>query len=294
MKKKIIVSGADKRVNPWLAFMFSLAVTGLGQVYCGRAARGSAFMLIRVIAVISVPCYTVLNPGANVAAEITAAIASFLFITVLSAAEALAYALRSGGRIKKKRYSSTGCYTVFAAASLAATTLSLMLFFSCFTFFRSPSEFNPLVEPGDFLIANKIRGSYAHGEAVFNRDFSLLRIIALPGETVSYKNRILSVNGTELHRSIFTEDELNSLHLTDNNVTAEHNGRYMYAVIPSAEKFEFSMKTSDGEYCAAADERKEAGSFTGIQAGSIASSFEGVLLSPSRKVMLVIPQMPSR
>ncbi|HPS57422.1 MAG TPA: S26 family signal peptidase [Spirochaetota bacterium] len=294
MKKKIIVSGADKRVNPWLAFMLSLAVTGLGQVYRGKAARGTAFLLFRVIAVISVPCYSVLNPESNVAAEIAAAITAFLVITILSPAEALVCALQSGGSIKKKKYSSAGYYIVFSAVSLGITALSLVLFFSCFSFFRSSSAFNPLVEPGDILIANKIKRVYTRGESVFDMNYSLLRIIALPGETVSYKNRILSVNGVDLHRAIYTEDELNSLNLTDNNVTSEYNGQYRYAVIPSMEKFTITMETSGSEYCAASDERKDAGSFTKIPAGAIAASFEGVLISPSRKIVLVTPQMRSR
>lgn len=294
MKKKIIISGAQRRVSPWAAFMLSLAVTGLGQLYCGRAARGAALMLLRVIAVISVPCYSALNPDANVASEIACAISVFIAITVLSPVEALAAAVQSGGKIPAKRYSSAGFYSVFAAASLCITALSLVLFFSCFSLFRSHTSFSPLVEAGDILIANKIRHSHAHGEAVFSSDRSLLRIIALPGETAAYENRKLSVNGIELHRSVYTEEELNDLHLTDNNVTCEHNGRYRYAVVPSDEKFSIVMRMSDTEYGAALDERKNADSFIKITAGSTASSFEGVLISPSRKIMLVLPQVLSR
>lgn len=294
MKKKIIISGDEKSVSPLLAFVLSLAVTGLGQIYCGKAARGAAFMLIRVIAVISVPCYSALTPGANASAEIASAVAVFLLISLLSPAEALAGALQSRGCIKKKRYSSPGYYTAFASASLVITALSLLFFFSCFSFFRAGSAFNPLVEQGDILVANKIKRTYTHGEAVFTSDYTLTRIIALPGESADYNNRILSVNGTALHRSIYTEDELDTMHLSDNNVISEHNGTYRYAVISAPGKFTVSMRASSGEYCTALDERKDAGSFMKIPAGSIAASFEGVLISPSRKAVLIIPQHSSR
>jgi signal peptidase I/TM2 domain-containing membrane protein YozV len=294
VKKKIIISGDEKSVSPLLAFVLSLAVTGLGQVYCGKASRGAAFMLIRVIALISVPCYSVITPGANAAAEIAVAITAFMLITLLSPAEAMAGALQSRGCIKKKRYSSPGYYTAFASAALVITALSLVFFFSCFSFFRAGSAFNPLVEQGDILVANKIKRTYTHGEAVFTRDYSLVRIIALPGESADYNNRILSVNGIALQRSIYTEDELSTMHLTDNNVTAEHNGLYRYAVISVPEKFSVSMRALSSEYCTAADERKDAGSFIKIPADSIEASFEGVIISPSRRAVLITPQISSK
>lgn len=294
MKKKLIISGADRRINPWLAFMLSLAVTGLGQVYSARAARGTAYMLLRVIAVIAIPCYSVLNPGANVAAEIASAITVFILVSVISPVEALSMAIISRRHSVKKKYNSAAYYSLFAVASLCITALSLLLFFSCFSFIRASAAFNPLVAQGDILIVNKMNRSYSGGDAVFDRNYSLFRIIALPGETVSYKNRIMIVNGTELRRSIYTEEELNSLNLTDNNVTSESSGRYSYAVIPPAEKFSISMQLSGGEYCAAADERKNADSFIKIRSASIAASFEGVLVSPSRKAMIITPLTGSR
>lgn len=293
-KNKIIISGADKKAGPWLAFLLSLAVTGLGQVYCGKASRGTAFMLLRVIAAISVPCYSVLLPEANVAAEIAVAVTSYLVITIMSPIEALASTLKTGGRIKMKQYTNRLFYVFFAAASLCICAISTIFFFSCFSFSRAYSAYSPLVAHGDILIINKIRKEHTRGEMIFSRDYSLLRIIALPGETVSYKNRVLSINGSELHRSVYSEEELNQLHLTDNNVTAEHNGMYRYAVIPSTDKFSVSIKTGEDEYCTAADERKDAGSFGIITSGAIAASFEGVLISPSRKVILVKPQSRSR
>lgn len=291
MKKKIIVSGADRNINPWLAFMFSAAATGLGQVYSGKAAKGAAFMLLRGIAIISVPCYCLLNTGVNVAAEIAIAVAFFIAISLLSPIEALAYAIQTGGRVKVKPYNTVPYYGLFAAASTLITILSLVIFFSCFSFFSSRALFTPLVEPGDILIVNKIDRDYVRGEAVFDSSYNILRIIALRGETALFKNRILTVNGTELHRSIYSEKELNSLRLTDNNVISEHNGRYRYAVIASTEKFTLQLNPTPGEYTAAADERKDADSFTSLAPEGIAGSFEGILFSPSRGAFIILPQM---
>jgi len=291
VKKKIIVSGADKNISPWLAFMLSTAAAGLGQVYGGRAAKGAAFMLLRAIAVVSVPCYCLLNTGVNVASEIAIAAAVFAAISLFSPIEALASAIKNGGRIKVKSYNTVPYYALFAAASTLITILSLVIFFSCFSFFRSRAVFTPLVEPGDILIVNKTGRDYVRGEAVFDSSYNILRIIALPGETALFKNRILSVNGTALHRSVYSEEELNALRLTDNNVISEHNGHYRYAVIASTEKFTLEMNPAEGEYLVSTDERKDADSFTRLAPGAIAGSFEGILFSPSRTTLIILPQM---
>ena len=293
MKKKIIISGADKRVIPWAAFSLSLAVTGLGQVYRGKVSRGFAFVLLRVVAVISVPAYSMLNPGVNSIHEIAAAVMVFILITVLSPIEALAGSIISG-RITKKRTGSGAFYAGFTLFSLGLTALSLMIFFSCFSLYRSSSAFYPLIDSGDIIIVNRIKREYKRGEAVIDSNFSPVRIIGLPGETMVYKNRILSVNGIELKRSIYTDAELNSLGLPDSRVISEYNGSCRYAVLPSEKKFTVTVKAGKDEYCAARDHRKVAGDFSAISTGSITASFEGVLLSPARNLLAVKPQISIR
>lgn len=287
--KKIIISGEETSVKPWAAFIMSLLVTGLGQVYCGTAARGTTFMLARVLTVISVPCFAVLNPGKNLINEISAAILIFVIITLASPAETLLKP-RSSRRIKKRRYNTYGYYSVYSAVSIMLTALSLLFFFSCFTFYRAGSDYSPQINRGEILTVNRIRKDYHRGEVVIY-NYLPLRIMALPGENAEYRQGKFYIDGSELQQSVFTEDELELLSVQDIDVISETNGPYMYAVTAGAEKFTIKSILEAESYFAVPDDRKSRSGFMYLKRESITGVLEGILFSPLKHKVNIVPAL---
>lgn len=287
MKKKIITSGEEIAVKPWVAFILSLFATGLGQVYSGSAAKGAAFMLLRVLSVISVPCYAAVNPDASILLPALTAVCAFVVLSLASPFEAMASAIPDR-KITRRKFNSVQFYSGFAAISILLLALSLMVFFSFFTLCRADADYSPLVSRGDILLVNKTAREYRNGQSVLYRNMPL-RIISCPGETAGYLNGRFTLNGTELPISAFTEDELQSLSLNSLEVLSETGGGYRYAVIKPAVKTVYKIVTDDKKYFAAPDDRRDTSRFTTLTAGEITGIFEGVLFSPQRKAVVIKP-----
>ena len=288
MKKKIIISGEVRKPRPFTAFALSIFVTGLGQVYCGEAARGIVIMLMRVLAVVAVPCYSVLYPQENMLGEVFAAIVIFVLISLISAFEALACAAFSG-IVRKKRCNNPAYYLTFSVSSLAIIFFSFFVFFTIFGFPGASADYHPLINSGDLLVVNKTIDKFRPGETVFSNSGTPLRIIAMPGSTVTYSEGRFSVEGSELARSVYTEQEILAMSITDNDVVSEYNGPYRYAVIPGRDKTRLRALTGSNEYYAAPDDRREKGKFGVLPVTSAQGRFEGVLFSVWRKKLCIYP-----
>lgn len=284
--KKIITSGEERRTNPAAAFILSLLAAGLGQVYCGSASRGMVLILLRIVSVVSVPCYAFINPGENLLNEIFIAVSAFLLLTILSPIEALIRSSLSR-RVIKQGYNNAVFYISFAVITTLLTALSLAVFFSVFSFYTVSSPQRPLFMRGDILAVNKAASRFRSGETVMNRSGIPLRIIGLPGEDVVFSGGRFSINGSELPRSVFSESELPQYSLWDNDVIAEQNGNSKYAVVPSKYKAVLRLQPGVNEYYAAPDDRDLAESYGLLKQGETSGRIEGILFSLPRKKILI-------
>lgn len=291
MSKRIIISGSVRKLNPLLSFVLSLFATGTGEIYSGSPQRGIALALIRAASALAVPYYSVINIRDSHLTGVMVSVLFFLFITVSSPLHAMYLAFKNK-RIVLAGYSSAKFIIFFAVSSILVTSVSVTVFFSFFSIKRINKSYPPVVEQGDIAVIKKTgNASWNRGETVVlnNENSSLLRIIGLPEENVSYSKGRFSVDGTELSLSIFSENELKKLSLSDLNVISETSGRFRYPVIQNREKYSINMTLSRDEFFAAPDDRNSTESFLKIKNENIYGRMEGLLFSVKRSAILIKP-----
>lgn len=281
MKARVIVSTTERKTSPWISFILSLAVPGLGEVYAGTPLSGIIFSLSRIIGILATPFYSYINSNESMAEEILAVIILCLAITFFSALHAF-YTSRKRKALLSW-YNSAAFYSVFAFINILLTVVALGLFLSFFDIKKIREDSPPLFRRGDLIAVKKITPSgYSNGDIVAvetDAGEKLLRIIGVPGESISYeKGRFLSDN-SELTLSIFTEEDLIKLSLTDFDVVSEQNGGVRYPV-----KNKVSVNTAGtllpaNEFFLAPDIRVSPEFFVKTASAKIHGRVEGILFS---------------
>ncbi len=295
MSKRIIISGKERILNPLKAFLMSILITGMGEVYSGSTQRGIILALLRAASPLAVLFYSLNNMKTSYLTEIFFSILFFLMITFFSPVNSLVTSLNKKKIILSKT-NSAGFLALFAGCSIIITLGSVAVFFSAFSFTLMKNSSPPLIENGDIAVIKKITDSrYSRGEMIVlkNENFSITRIIGLPGEKVSYVKGHFSVEDSALQQSIFTESELKKFSLTDYDVISETGGSLKYPVIQSSEGYSADITLKNEEYYAAPDNRAQLSEFAVVKADNIYGRAEGVLLCTKRVKFLVKPYLPS-
>lgn len=295
MSKKIIISGRERTANPYISFLMSLFITGAGEIYSGFTQRGVILFLIRAASALAVPFYSVTNAKSTYINEISFSILFFLLLTIISPVNAFIISL------KRKRLVITGFNSgrfiiFFAVINMAVTLASVLIFFASFSIRIINSEFPPVIENGDILVIKKIGNSfYNKGEMIIlnGGDLSVGRISGEPGESISYGKGRLSVQGSELHQSIFTDNELKLFSLTDLNVISESDGYHSYPVIQNRENFKMDIQLKKDEYFSVPDDRNDVAGFMIIKNRNISGRVEGIIFSLKRMRFLIKPFLVS-
>lgn len=205
--------GKPARRLPILAAIMSAALPGFGQLYNGQVNKAIwifilfSLMVIPVPAVIALflpPAFTVVMIGLSLL--ITIAVWLYGIIDAWRAARDLsAYSL--------KPWQTTGAYVlVFILCNLIVLPLVLRYVQkNLVQAYSIPSaSMSPTVQRGDYIFANKsyncavLCRSVKHGDvALFvypnNRNWTYIkRIIGMPGDLVTAKDGVVSINGTSL------------------------------------------------------------------------------------------------
>lgn len=282
MKARVIVSKTERSISPWISLLLSLFFTGLGELYSGIPFSGIALALARIIVLLSVPFYTIINSRETMTEEILVFCLALLVITISSPVNSFI-----AGRKRKAYlswYNSALFYLLFMIISILLTAFSAGVFFSTFEIKRASADAPPLIKKGSFIIVKKLHNAeYTAGDMVkaeIQNGVTYLRVIGVPGDKISCeKGRILS-DGSELPRSIFSEEELGKFSLSDYDVVSEQNGNVRYPV-----KSDVSLKMPEtllaaDEYMLAPDIRTTAESFIRITSGGIRGRIEGIIYSP--------------
>ena len=180
--------------DAWKAVFFSAIFPGLGQFYSGRALPGIAFLLAGLIAALAndwplVLGYVLLRGGAMHDAG-------------------QAPVLRRGSPYTTARAVVLGL-TLFAAAQF---TLAALVRTRVIQAFRIPSgSMAPILAVGDLLFVDRTRGGHAEaGELIayrypLNTELSYVhRCIAVGGQTIEIKDRVVRVDGRVLEERYVT------------------------------------------------------------------------------------------
>jgi len=291
LSKRIIISGRERILKPFISFTMSLFITGAGEIYSGSPQRGITLVLIRGVSFLAVPFYSMTNIKNSYLTEVFFALLFFAIITLFSPFHALIIAIKKK-KIVVSRLSSGKFIVLFITCNLIITFISIAVFISFFSFKQITQNYPPIIEIGDIAVIKKSEKlTCKKGEMIVLRDenSSLIRIIGIPGETISYDNGRFSAGGSELFLSIFTENDLKKFSLTDFDVISETQGEFKYPVIQNRDKYKLNIVLSSEHYFAAPDDRNDLAGFAAVKNNNIYGRLEGLLFSLKRVKFLIKP-----
>ncbi len=190
--------------RPWLAFLLSAILPGLGQLYAGAPVRAGAALLW--VAVLLPPAaIALLVPMSSSPAGVLSALVIVLGLYLIVAVDAwgLARVDRPPSARNRPRAWAYVLFVVAATGTLwaARTWIPSTLWYR--TFGIPTASMGPTIEPGDFVIVdmsptsrNKLqRGLVVVFESPLGSVLHLDRLIGLPGDTVEIRKGVLRVNG---------------------------------------------------------------------------------------------------
>jgi len=295
LKARVIVSSTERTINPWLSFIMSLLIPGLGEVYAGTPLSGIVFSLSRIIALLAAPFYSFLNSSEPVCEEVSGAIIISLMITFFSAIHAFIKSRKKKSLLSW--YNSAAFYSVFSCVNIFLTLIVIMLFFSFFEIKKTAEDYPPLFRKGEIILIKKIvQSEYSPGDVVICRTVSgekILRVLGIPGERVEYSKGRFFSEDSELPLSIFTEEELKNLSLTDFDVISEQNGTIRYAVKNDLSYNHPEILLTVNEYFLAPDIRIFHELFLKKSAAEIKGRVEGILISTETGILPGKTSLPS-
>ena len=216
--------------SPIAACLLTLLSAGLGQIYCGRLAKGLALYL----AVLLTSCLGILavvpGPQAWRAATLTVLAAS-MALWLYAFIDAYRLARRSSPAYVPADYNRWYVYAILAVLPLPISIgAALLVRQGVAQAVRVTSScMSPTIHLGDRVLVDKLaytRGPIVRGDIIVfinpdRRDrLNIKRVVALPGDTVQITGDELVVNGTPFPH---TRDQANEVW--------EHAGPAAYRVV---------------------------------------------------------------
>lgn len=188
----------DRRRRPWIAALLTLVLSGLGQLYAGRARRAACVWVFAfaVSAGITTRWMSRPTPG-----RIAAAVLLGLGVRIGLMVDAALVARRAPVPFALRRYNRWYVY-------VSALLIQAVLLYAGFTqarkdpglqAFRLPTgSMEPSWMAGDYIVTVPIKHLPLRGEVVVYRLAGvpyLKRVVAIPGDTVAMSNGQLSIDG---------------------------------------------------------------------------------------------------
>ena len=230
----------------WIAVLLSLIMPGLGQIYCGKLARGLVFTFLNFL---PLPATIGLFATSTSSLLIPAVIAMIMLAGLIQLIAIIdsAFLAHNAKEYVLKDYNKPVVYVLLLALITTGSVGSAFyLREQLLEAFRVPVASNyPTILPGDRFLANKI--AYKNNDPkkgdliVFinpqdRQQNYIKRIVAVAGETVEIKNSELYVNDQKLQRQKLPQSTLDNIRIQiretplDGDVYEETNGDAKYKI----------------------------------------------------------------
>ncbi|MBA7625714.1 hypothetical protein ES703_33146 [subsurface metagenome] len=241
------VSIRNKR-RIWVAIMFSLIMPGLGQVYCGKLARGLVLNFLNILPLpIIIWLFTISTSPALMQITIFLILAGGI-IQLIAIIDSVLIAKRTKSDYELKDYNRWYVYVLFVLIITGGGIGSgLYLRDQGLEAYRVPkASCYPTIVPGDRLFANKSayktidpqRGDLIVFLNPENRRINFIkRVVAIAGDTVEIKGGWLYINDQKLQRRKLPQSTLDDIRIKiggeplDGEIFEEINGDAKYKII---------------------------------------------------------------
>ncbi|HAL45608.1 MAG: signal peptidase I [Planctomycetes bacterium GWF2_42_9] len=242
----------------WLAVLFSFLLPGLGQIYCGRLAKGLIFIALNTLPVFVI--VDLLLFGKN-AALLFVTVGLMLFggiVQLIAIIDSIYLAKSLDSRYELKDYNRWYVYLLLIIIVIGNSAIGIIPYRdNLMEAFRIPSNsMYPTINNGDRILANKAiykKIDPARGDVVIyinpeNRVNYIKRVVAIEGDTVEMKNNQLYVNGKILEYQPLSKTELDGFKINtgnkklEGNIFYEINGTSKYLIFLSNSKTDEKVK----------------------------------------------------
>lgn len=261
------IPNTRNRRHIWIAVPLSLIMPGLGQIYCGKLARGLVFTFLNLLPLpVTIGLFAMSTSSLLMPAVITMILLAGLIqlIAIIDSA-CLAH---NAKEYKLKDYNKPVVYVLLLVLITTGSVGSAFyLREQLLEAFRVPVASNyPTILPGDRFIANKIayksidpkKGDlivFANPED--RRINYIKRIVAVAGETVEIKNGEVYINDQKLTRQKLPESTLDNIRIKirgeelEGDVYEETNGSAKHKIFMAERKTpdDFAKITVPKHHC---------------------------------------------
>ena len=302
MKDSLIHSGNLAKRNPAAAFILSFIVTGLGQMYNAELSKGCVFLLLRILPLLLLPLYLVMEKRNNYTGIFIVFTAFYLIVWVISSIEAFVSALRSR-RFIPQIYNTSLFYSLYIFIYLIVMFLSMIhvsLFFDINI--NDENNMNPTFTMDEFLLINRYSiNELTEGDAVLYTHQGRSRpgrIIAREGDLVKFNNGKFTINGITLPVGVLDNVELTRMgYDSHEDLFFEINNNYKYTILMSSSGKK-SQKMSarrftiqKNSFLLSADNRREEGIVEIVTHENITGRIEGIIFSNKIKRIFLLPYL---
>jgi len=190
----------------WLAVIFSLFCVGLGQVYCGRVARGVKLFLLSLVFVPGFLLAALLPPSTPVLILIFVVSVISWPVYLFSIVDAFRIARRHRDGIGLTPWNRPSVYALCVVLGLFAPSLGVEIVWRVgFDAYRIPTRsMAPCVDSGDRILVNQLTYVLrtperwevaAHRRPDDRTKVGVKRVVGLPGDRIESVHGRLILNG---------------------------------------------------------------------------------------------------
>lgn len=208
-----------KPKEPLLAVMLGVMVTGLGQIYAGKAKRGILFFSIPLILIIPLMLYllqpnTTINPLLLLLVIVGFGYGIFVIVDAYRCAKAYNISNNLTRNITAdKRILLIVGIIFFGSIFNPSKIIALYIKKNVVQAFKIPTKtMEPTLFSGDLILADKLiykKSEPKRGDVIIfiypedTKKMFVKRLIGLPGEAIEIRNGSILINGTVLSDLVF-------------------------------------------------------------------------------------------